>query len=74
MLNLFKSNESGATAVEYGLIIALLGAVTMGAFKHMGTIVHQKNTEMSNTIQFDPADRPRAQGDIAPPAARTTFP
>ncbi|MGR4862709.1 Flp family type IVb pilin [Caulobacter sp. LARHSG274] len=32
----FLNDESGATAVEYGLIIALIALVTVGAFGVLG--------------------------------------
>ena len=61
MLRRFSQNTSGAAAVEYALIIALVGAITMGAFKTIGGVISQKLYEMAATIQLDPADRPKTQ-------------
>ena len=38
----FRKNESGATAVEYGLIIALIAAVSVGTIKTIGTNLNTK--------------------------------
>jgi pilus assembly protein Flp/PilA len=38
----FRKNESGATAVEYGLIIALIAVVSVGTIKTIGTNINTK--------------------------------
>lgn len=35
-MNLFKKNESGATAIEYGLIAALIAVAIIGAVTALG--------------------------------------
>lgn len=37
MLKRFLKNEDGATAIEYGLIAALIGVVIIGAVTSVGT-------------------------------------
>ncbi len=44
-LNKFASSESGATAIEYGLIAALISVVCILAF---GTIGSNLNTKFNN--------------------------
>ena len=49
MKNLFKrftKNEKGATAIEYGLIAALIAVVIIGGLTTMG----QKTSDQFNTI------------------------
>lgn len=41
----FIKDESGATAIEYGLIAALISVVAIGAFRTTGTNL---NTTMTN--------------------------
>ncbi len=36
MLNRFMADESGATAVEYGLMIAIIAAISMTTIKTIG--------------------------------------
>lgn len=62
----FIANQSGATAVEYGLIIALIGAIAMGAYRTMGQRIGQKTNETSAVIQLDPADRPSQPTIVVP--------
>lgn len=60
MLKLFtklKTNESGATAIEYGLIAALVSVVVIGAFAAFGdgltgvfTAINTEFTEGSTAI------------------------
>ncbi len=38
----FRKNESGATAVEYGLIIALIAVVSVGTIRTIGTNINAK--------------------------------
>lgn len=45
----FKNDESGATAIEYGLIAALIAVVIIGALSAMGTSLSAKfNTVNTN--------------------------
>ena len=37
LARLFKKNESGATAIEYGLIAALIAVAIIGAVTTLGT-------------------------------------
>lgn len=37
MMKRFLSNESGATAIEYGMIAALIAVVILGAVSALGT-------------------------------------
>lgn len=37
LLKRFKNDESGATAIEYGLIAALIGVVIIGGARMVGT-------------------------------------
>lgn len=43
LIQRFRKNESGATAIEYGLIAALVGVVIIGAVQTLGT-------DLSNTF------------------------
>jgi pilus assembly protein Flp/PilA len=47
LLSRFKKNESGATAIEYGLIAALISVVIIGAV----TLVGSNLSATFNTIQ-----------------------
>ena len=71
MLTKFVKNQSGATAIEYGLIIALVAAIAMGALRTMGQTFAQKTNEVRQTMSLDPTDRPKDSGDIAVPSNRT---
>jgi pilus assembly protein Flp/PilA len=46
----FIRNESGATAVEYGLIAALIGVVIIAGAGALGTALNQKFTDVGNTV------------------------
>jgi pilus assembly protein Flp/PilA len=46
----FLRNESGATAVEYGLIAALIGVVIIAGAGALGTALNQKFTDVGNTV------------------------
>lgn len=47
--NFFK-DESGATAVEYGLMVALIAVVIIVAVQTLGTNVRDKFQEAADTI------------------------
>jgi len=46
----FLANESGSTAVEYGLIIALIAAVSIATIKSVGTNLALHWTRIENVI------------------------
>ena len=53
MLTTFKnliSDESGATAIEYGLIAALVSVAAIGALGEMGTSLDSMFTSVSSTL------------------------
>lgn len=51
LMTRFKSDESGATAIEYGLIAALIAVVIIGALTLLGTSLETKFNEVSNSLQ-----------------------
>ena len=46
----FLKDESGATAIEYGLIAALIAVVLIGALGAVGTSLGGKFNEISNAV------------------------
>ncbi|MGZ3278083.1 MAG: Flp family type IVb pilin [Caulobacteraceae bacterium] len=46
----FLKNESGATAVEYGLIAALIGVVIIAGAGALGSALNTKFTNIGNTV------------------------
>jgi pilus assembly protein Flp/PilA len=46
----FARNESGATAVEYGLIAALIGVVIIAGAGFLGTALNNKFQAIGNTV------------------------
>ncbi|ERM03712.1 Flp family type IVb pilin [Brucella intermedia] len=46
----FRKNESGATAIEYGLIAALIAVVIITATTQLGTNISEKFTEIATKI------------------------
>lgn len=48
----FAADESGATAIEYGLIVALIAVVIIGAFTSVGTNLNGKMTTVSDAIAW----------------------
>lgn len=53
MQNLFSRfvrDESGATAIEYGLIAALIAVVIIGTLQAIGTNLNSKFEEISNNL------------------------
>jgi pilus assembly protein Flp/PilA len=49
-LTRFLRNESGATAIEYGLIAALVAVVLVGALGLMGNKLSQTFTTVTNDL------------------------
>ena len=43
-------NESGATAIEYGLIAALISIVCIGAFSRLGTNLQDRFDNVADAI------------------------
>ena len=50
LMNRFKKDESGATAIEYGLIAALIAVVIISALTLLGTTLETKFNEVSNSL------------------------
>jgi len=46
----FTRDENGATAIEYGLIAALIAVVIIGALTVLGTTLDSKFNEVSNSL------------------------
>lgn len=46
----FTSEEKGATAVEYGLLVALIAAVIVGTVATLGTEIHTGFTTISGKL------------------------
>ena len=46
----FLKDESGATAIEYGLIVALIAVVIVGAITTIGTGMSAKFQEVSDEV------------------------
>jgi len=46
----FARNESGATAVEYGLIAALIGVVIIAGAGFLGKALNTKFQDIGNTV------------------------
>ena len=54
MTNLFSRfvrDESGATAIEYGLIAALIAVVIIGALQSIGSNLSTKFTSVSDSLK-----------------------
>jgi pilus assembly protein Flp/PilA len=49
-LRLLFSNVSGATAIEYGLIVALIAVATIGGMQQLGGGVGGKWGQLANTM------------------------
>jgi pilus assembly protein Flp/PilA len=50
MLKRFLNDESGATAIEYGLIAGLIAVVIITAVTAIGTSLNTKFTTISNSL------------------------
>ncbi|KST58734.1 MULTISPECIES: Flp family type IVb pilin [unclassified Methylobacterium] len=46
----FASDESGATAIEYGMIAALIAVVIIGALKTVGTSLTAKFSAIAGNL------------------------
>jgi pilus assembly protein Flp/PilA len=47
----FATDESGATAIEYGLIAALISVVIIGVLSLIGTNLNTKFTQIANQLK-----------------------
>ncbi len=47
----FLTNESGATAIEYGLIAALIAVAAIGAMSLIGTSLNNTFTNVANNLK-----------------------
>ena len=50
LVSRFVSNESGVTAIEYGLIAALIAVVIIGAVSSLGTGLKNTFTSVANSL------------------------
>jgi pilus assembly protein Flp/PilA len=50
LINFFK-DEEGATAVEYGLLVALIAVVIIGAVTAIGTNLNVKLTNVADNLK-----------------------
>ncbi|MCO6387973.1 Flp family type IVb pilin [Aliihoeflea sp. 40Bstr573] len=50
LLKRFKNDESGATAIEYGLIAALIGVVIIAGASAVGSSLNAKFNEISTSV------------------------
>jgi pilus assembly protein Flp/PilA len=46
----FKAEESGATGVEYGMLVALIAAVIVGVVTTLGSDVQQAFQKIADTL------------------------
>ena len=50
-LRRLRRDNRGATAIEYGLIVALIGVAIMGALSNLGDGVGGMWSKLDNTVQ-----------------------
>lgn len=50
LMTRFSNDESGATAIEYGLIAALVAVVLIGALTAMGTSLESKFNDINDGL------------------------
>lgn len=51
LIRRFAKDESGATAIEYGLIAALISVVIIGVLSTIGTNLSSKFNEISTQLE-----------------------
>ena len=51
LIERFKSDEEGATAIEYGLIAALIAVAIIGAVRAVGTSLDTTFTDIDTALQ-----------------------
>jgi len=49
-LQRFWNDRSGATAIEYGMICAVIGIVLLGALSNLSNVIWNTMTKVSNAI------------------------
>ncbi|WP_428407682.1 Flp family type IVb pilin [Hyphococcus sp.] len=51
LINRFKADESGATAIEYGLIAALIAVAIIAAVRAVGTSLSTTFSDINTELQ-----------------------
>ena len=51
LVSRFAKDESGATAIEYGLIAGLIGVVIIAAVTTLGTTINAKFTTIGSALK-----------------------
>jgi pilus assembly protein Flp/PilA len=51
LMNRFAKDESGATAIEYGLIAALIAVVCVTVWTQIGTNLTTRFTDVNNALK-----------------------
>jgi pilus assembly protein Flp/PilA len=51
LMNRFAKDESGATAIEYGLIAALIAVVCVTVWTQIGNNLNARFTDVNNAIK-----------------------
>lgn len=54
LVNRFIKDESGATAIEYGLIAALIGVAIIVGAQQLGTALNTKFGEVATSVEGAP--------------------
>jgi pilus assembly protein Flp/PilA len=62
----FVKNESGATAIEYGLIAALIAVVIIGGASALGTKLSTQFTNISTQLKAEAAKDASAETPTKP--------
>ena len=62
------ADESGATAIEYGLIVALIAVVIIGAVTTLGTNLNSTMSKAGSAVQWPAEARPVAVASSSPVA------
>ena len=60
----FRNDDRGATAVEYGLMVALIAAVIAGVVYTLGQSLNHKFTDVNTCVNNAPSCSP--QGIVTP--------
>jgi pilus assembly protein Flp/PilA len=59
LIQQFISDESGATAVEYGLLAALIAVAMIAGATQLGESVDDKFSDVATTLDNEPEPEPR---------------
>ena len=62
-IKFWTRNEEGATAVEYGIMVALIAVVIIGAVFVLGDNLQETFTDVSDCIDTPSADGCPVEGD-----------